>query len=195
MNASEAVFTHLVPNRKRHICKGDILFHHSDAVENIYVVRRGRIKLIRNTVDGNPVVLQLAAAGEIIAEASLFSDTYHCSAIVDSRTAELCCFDRHALAKAIKESPAAAIMVAELFAHGIRKLRALLEIRNIRSAKQRIHAYFQLESGADKQIQLQLSYKDIAYQLGLAHETFYRELKQLEKEGILTRKEHVILLR
>jgi len=194
MNASEALFTRLASNRKRLICKGEVLFHQGDAVENIYVVRRGRIKLIRNTVDGNPVVLQLATAGEIIAEASLFSDTYHCSAIVDSRTAELSCFDRHTLAKAIKESPAAAIKVAELFAHGIRKLRALLEIRNIRSAKQRIHAYFQLESGADKQIQLQLSYKDIAYQLGLAHETFYRELKQLEKEGILARKEHVILL-
>jgi len=194
MNASETLFTRLASNRKHLTCKGEALFHQGNAVENIYVVRRGRIKLIRNTVDGNPVVLQLATAGEIIAEASLFSDTYHCSAIVDSRTAELSCFDRHTLAKAIKGSPAAAIMVAELFAHGIRKLRALLEIRNIRSAKQRIHAYFQLESGADKQIQLQLSYKDIAYQLGLAHETFYRELKQLEKEGILARKEHVILL-
>jgi len=90
------------------------LFHQGNAVENIYVVRRGRIKLIRNTVDGNPVVLQLAMAGDIIAEASLFSDEYHCSAVVESQSAELSCFDRHGLLTAFKESPAAAVDIMGL---------------------------------------------------------------------------------
>jgi len=195
MNESEAIFNRLVTGRKRGIRKQESLFHQGDAVENIYVVRRGRIKLIRSTIDGNPVVLQLAMAGDIIAEASLFSDTYHCAAVVDSPSAELSCFDRYGLLAALKESPAAAMDIMELFAHRIRKLRALLEIRNIRSAKQRMHAYFQLESNGKNEVPLKMSFKDMAYQLGLAHETFYRALKHLEEEGKLVKKEHAIQLR
>jgi len=194
MNSSKNIFDRFVSGNNRTLCKGEFLFHLGDAIENVYVVQLGRIKLIRNTEDGNPVVLQLAMAGDIIAEASLFSDTYHCSAIVDSPSVELSCFDRHGLLSALKESPAAAIEVMELFAHRIRKLRALLEIRNIRSARQRMYAYFQLESNGKNEVPLKWSFKDMAYQLGLAHETFYRELKRLEEEEKIIRKEHVILL-
>ena len=195
MNTSEAIFNRLVSGRKRFIRKGEALFHQGDAIENVYVVKRGRIKLIRSTIDGNPVVLQLAMTGDIIAEASLFSDAYHCAAVADSPSTELSCFDRHELLAALEASPAAAMDIMELFTHRIRKLRALLEIRNIRSAKQRICAWLQLEASGGHEIVLQTTYKDAAYQLGLAHETLYRELKHLEEEGRIERKERFILLR
>jgi len=195
MNTSENTFTRLVSGETRLIRKGEILFHQDDAVVSVYVVRRGRIKLIRNTEDGNPVVLQLAMAGDVIAEASLFSDLYHCSAITDSPTAELSCFDRHGLLTALKQDSGAAMNIMKLFAHRIHKLRALLEIRNIRSARQRIYAWLQLEANSGHEIALKMAYKDMAYQLGLAHETFYRSLKQLEEDGRLIRKKHIIQLR
>jgi len=195
MNTSENTFARLVASGTKLIRKGEILFHQDDAVVSVYVVRRGRIKLIRNTEDGNPVVLQLAMAGDVIAEASLFSDVYHCSAVADSPTAELSCFDRHELLAALQISPAAAMDIMELFAHRIRKLRALLEIRNIRSARQRIHAWLRLEANGGHEIVLQMTYKDVAYLLGLAHETFYRALKQLEEDGRLIREKGIVRLR
>jgi len=195
VNTSENTFTRLVSGKTRFIRKGETLFHQDDAVVSVYVVKRGRIKLIRNTEDGNPVVLQLAMAGDVIAEASLFSNLYHCSAVADSPTAELTCFNRHALLAALKGSPAAAMDIMELFAHRIRKLRTLLEIRNIRSARQRIHAWLRLEANGGHEIALNMTYKDVAYQLGLAHETFYRALKQLEEDGRLTREKGIVRLR
>jgi len=194
MNTSENIFTRLIAGKTRLIRKGENLFHQGDAVVSVYVVRRGKIKLIRNTEDGNPVVLQLAMAGDVIAEASLFSDTYHCSAVADSPIAELTCYNRNRLLAALKISPATAMDIMELFAHQIRKLRALLEIRNIRSAKLRIHAWLRFEANGDHEIVLQITYKDVAYQLGLAHETFYRTLKQLEQEGRIIRKKDLIYL-
>jgi len=195
MNTSENTFARLVPGETMLIRKGEILFPQGGAIENVYVVRQGRIKLIRNTVDGNPVVLQLAMAGDIIAEASLFSDEYHCSAVVESQSAELSCFDRRGLLTALKQASGAAMDIMELFAHRIHKLRALLEIRNIRSARQRIYAWLQLEANGGHEIVLPMTYKDVAYQLGLAHETFYRELKHLEKDGRLIREKHIVRLR
>ncbi len=190
----ETALARLAAARRRTVRRGQILFHPGDAVESIYVLRRGRIKLVRNTEDGNTAVLQVACAGDLLAEASMFSRTYHCMAAVDTRTAELACFDRGALLAALSESPAAALEVMELFALRIRRLRALLEIRNIRSAKGRILAFLQQESSGGE-VPLESSLKDMARQLGLAHETFYRELKKLEDEREIVRMGRCIHLR
>jgi len=195
MNDSESVFGRLASGRKRIARKDEVLFHQHDTVKSVYVVKCGRIKLVRNTEDGNPVVLQLAVAGDIIAEASLFSDTYHCAAIVDSPSAELSCFDRHEMLTALRKSPAAAMEILELFAHRIRKLRALLEIRNIRAAGQRIEAWLRLEANVNREIKMSMTYKDMAYKLGLAHETLYRTLSQLEQDGRIIRRKNRIQLR
>ena len=75
----------------------------------------------------------------------------------------------------------------QLFARQIRDLRGLHEIRNIRSAEARIFTY--LTSQADKtgKIKLDMSLRDMAYKLGLAHETLYRALRNLETNGLLER--------
>jgi len=39
-----------------------------------------------------------------------------------------------------------------------------------------------------------MSLKDVAYQIGLAHETFYRELKKLEQAKLLIRKDGYLKL-
>ncbi|MDQ6969117.1 MAG: cyclic nucleotide-binding domain-containing protein, partial [Mariprofundus sp.] len=74
MNTAEHIFGCLIPNRTKTLRKKEILFHQGDDVEYIYIVNRGKVKLTRCSVDGNPLVLQLAATGEMLAEASLFSD-------------------------------------------------------------------------------------------------------------------------
>ena len=174
--------------------KHELLFHQSDSVENIYLVRRGKIKLSRCTIDGNVVILQLATAGDMIAEASLFSDQYHCQATVEGASAELCCFDRSRLLDALGSSSDSAMQMLEVFAKQIRRQRVMLEIRNIRSARQRIYSYLELEANAQHVVVVRQTYKDMAYQLGLAHETFYRSLKQLENEGKLVKEPHSIRL-
>jgi len=194
MSTLENIFTQIVPCRYKSMHKHEILFHQSDSVESVYLVRRGKIKLSRCTIDGNTVILQLATAGEMIAEASLFSEKYHCQATVEGAFAELCCFDKSKLLDALGCSSDSAMQILEIFAKQIRKQRVMLEIRNIRSAKQRIYSYLELEANAQHVVVLQQTYKDMAYQLGLAHETFYRSLKQLEDEGKLAKEVHSIRL-
>ena len=190
----ETIFTQLVPCRYKSLEQGEILFHQSDSVEYIYLVRSGKIRLSRCTVDGNAVVLQLATAGEMIAEASLFSDHYHCQARVEESVAELRCFDRNKLLDALAQSSDAAMQVLAIFARQIRRQREMLEIRNIRSAKQRIYSFLELAADARRGVAVRQTYKDMAYQLGLAHETFYRSLKQLEDEGKLRKEVNSIQL-
>ena len=168
------------------LARGEHLFRQGDAVTHLFIVRRGRVRLERSSEDGNPVVLQLALEPEMVAEASLFSDRYHCAAVAAGSAAVLR-FARAPVLETLARDPGMAREVLALYARRIQRLRALLEVRNIRSAQDRILAWLRLEADEAGRIQVRSSLKDMAWQLGLAHETFYRALRELESRGHIAR--------
>lgn len=173
--------------------KGDVLFNQGDNVSNLYFIQKGKIKLIRNAIDGHPVVLHVGQQGEAIAEASLFSNQYHCSAIVDSRC-ELSFAKKEDLLQLLQTHPEVMIDLLAVFSRQIRDLRAINEIKNIRSAKERILSFIRTNIDENREMRLNISLKDMAQKIGLAHETFYRELKKLEDSGELQRNSEKIKL-
>lgn len=172
---------------KRRLAKGDIVFRQGETVENIHLVMRGGIRLVRDTEDGNPVLLQLALAGDILAGASLFATRYHCTALASNNETEIISYDKRELLEFLRRDSDACIRLMEILAGQIHCLRSLLEIRNIRSARGRILAWIRLEARGAHEVILDTTYKDMASQLGLAHETFYRALNKLEIEGRIVR--------
>ncbi len=175
------------------IKKGETLFHQGDIVRSIYLLVNGRIKLVRESVDGNPVILHVALANESFAEASLFSKNYHCSAIADC-SSELITIKKSELLSQLSSSSRLSLELLELFSSQVRDLRTLMEIRNIRSAVDRVMTYLKFESGDNDYVEITTPLKDIAYRLGLAHESFYRALSLLETEGLIKRDAEKIIL-
>ncbi len=60
-----------------------------------------------------------------------------------------------------------------------------MKLKNIRSANERILSFIRSNVNTNKELKLEIPLKDIAHNLGLAHETFYRELNKLEESEIL----------
>jgi CRP-like cAMP-binding protein len=173
--------------------KGETLFNQGDAVERIYLVNKGKLKLIRNTIDGTPVVLHVGLSGETIAEASLFSDQYHCSAQADVAST-LQSVNKQKLLEHLHNNPQQMKQLLAVFSRQVRDLRAINEIKNIRSAEERILAYIRCNINETRVMKLELSLKELAHNIGLAHETFYRELKKLEDKGVIHREKQIIKL-
>ena len=65
----------------REVRAGATLFRQGDAVTAIFEVETGRLRLVRHAIDGHPIVLHTARAGELFAEAALFAKAYHCDAV------------------------------------------------------------------------------------------------------------------
>jgi CRP-like cAMP-binding protein len=173
--------------------KGDYLFQQGDQVVHFHYVKSGKVKLTRDTIEGSQVLIYVAMPGESIAEASLFFDEYHCSAVADSESVVVA-YRKSTLLAYLEQNPAAMKDMLKVFAGQVRALRAINEIKNIRSAKERILAFIRHTMNEHQEVHLEMSLKDIAYQIGLAHETFYRELKKLEQDNILIRKEGYLKL-
>jgi CRP/FNR family transcriptional regulator, dissimilatory nitrate respiration regulator len=171
----------------RELVAGQTLFRQGDAVAAIYAVERGRLRLVRHTIDDRKVVLHTAHAGELLAEAALFSATYHCDAVADVAS-RLRVLSKPELLAAFRGDPDFAQRFMGVLARQVMALRTRIELRTIRSARERLLQHLLLEAGAEgRLVRLDGSLMDLAAELGMTHETLYRTLAELEEEGVLER--------
>lgn len=174
--------------------KGESLFLQGEQVFGIFVVQRGRVRLLRHLSDGTTVPLHIAHDGETFSEAALFSKVYHCDAIADIDS-EIEIHPKNALSKALDEDPHATREFMGHLARQVITLRSRLEIRNIRSAKERIIQFLKLSvDETDMKIIFTRPLKDIAADIGLTHEVFYRTLSDLERSGKISRDNRTIAI-
>lgn len=182
--------------RIRDLAAGELLFRQGDRASAIYRVETGRLRLLRHAVDGRLVVLHTARAGDLFAEAALFSEGYHCDAVatVPSR---IHTYPKAAMLATLRADPALLEAFTAELARRLQALRARLELRDIRSARERVLQHFALlaTAGSDaRTIPLESQLQDIAADLGLTREAFYRTLAALEGEGVIVRTEGLIVL-
>ena len=168
------------------LSRGDILFRQGSPARAIYTIERGRIRLERHTFDGRRVVLHTARAGQTFAEAALFSDFYHCDAVA-SEASQVRARDKAGVLKSLREDPRQAEAFLAAMARQLHGLRQRVELQSVRSAADRMLLYFDLVAAPDGAVAIQGELQDIAADLGMSREAFYRTLAALEKAGAITR--------
>jgi CRP/FNR family transcriptional regulator, dissimilatory nitrate respiration regulator len=172
---------------ERKLKAGQTLFRLGNRTAGLYEIVRGKVRLARVDASGREAILHMAAAGDTIAEASLFSPTYHCDAIATS-DALVRLYPKAAVLAAFRRDPKAAQAFMTMLARQVMSLRTRLEQRNINSARERIRHYLALHVGSDgRTIALPGTVKDLAGELGLTHEALYRTLSVMAAEGEIER--------
>lgn len=173
---------------------GEHLFRQGDPATAIFVVEEGRLRLLRHLEDGTTVALHTARGGETFAEAALFADAYHCDAVaeVESRVRAI---PKTALLEALGRDPALGIAFMRLLAGHVRELRGRVELRNVRSAQERLLAWLRMQAvGSPAAVRLDRTWTEVAAELGLTREAVYRALARLEREGAVLRRGDGIVL-
>lgn len=182
-------------SRVTELSAGERLFRQGDKAYAIFEIERGRLRLVRHTIDSRRIVLHTARAGELFAEAALFSSTYHCDAVADT-TARVLVYPKRNVLAALRADPTTAESFMALLARRIQALRARLEERDIRSARERLVHHVARCAGADgRTMSLEGTLMDLAAEIGLTPEALYRTLSALEHEGIIRRGGGTLVLR
>src|SRR5689334_23237770 len=172
----------------RKLKAGEGLFRLGTKPVGLYEVIAGRVRLSRVDRSGHEIVLHVAGPGETLAEASLFSPQYHCDATANTN-ATVRVYPKRDVLAAFERNPKAAQAFAAMLAHQVMSLRTRIEQRNIRSARERVRHFLVLNVGSDRRtVELRGTLKDVAAEIGLTHEAFYRTLATLERSGEISRK-------
>ena len=158
----------------RTVGQNECLFHGGDTTRGMFVAGSIDVHLMRVGPDGEGVLIHRAVAGTSFAEASVFSETYHCDAIAqgDGRVFQI---DKFEVLKALNRTEFAVPFYKSL-AMQLQQLRQIREIIAIRSAEKRVYAG--LVAGL-----LTGQVVDFASTISLTHEATFRALRKLVQEG------------
>ncbi|MCB1489199.1 MAG: Crp/Fnr family transcriptional regulator [Bauldia sp.] len=155
----------------RSLAAGETLFRTGDRVSRVYLVRRGAIALRRTTSQGIELQLQTAVADDIPAEASIYSDRYHCDAVALSES-DVMEVRKEDVVRALATTPGLAEAWSARLAHAVQEARLRAELRTLRTVRERIDAW--LASGGA--IPSKGRWQELAAELGVSREALYREL-------------------
>ena len=140
------------------------------------MVKYGSVRLERTQSTGAISRLQTATAGDIIAEASLYSDSYHCDAIANEAST-IWQVDKGTVQRIFHEDPNLAELWAKHLAKTVQKTRILAEIRSLKTVAERldswVEAFGELNTGRETQ--------SIASEIAVSREALYRELSKRRK--------------
>lgn len=157
--------------RKRTLAAGEYLFHLGEPVAALFVVLEGEVHLIRHQEDGGTIILQRASPDEILAEASLFSDRYHCDAMARTRIKVQSIPKRELLGRLRNEPDFAEAWAAHL-AREIQIMRFRSEVLSLRTVASRLDAWLAWQG----ELPPKGEWKEIANQIGVSPEALYREI-------------------
>ncbi|NND92002.1 MAG: Crp/Fnr family transcriptional regulator [Granulosicoccus sp.] len=164
---------------RRTLAKGESLFVQGEMTAGLFYLMSGAMNLVRTTRTGHALIIHRVHDGEFFAEASLFSDTYHCTATA-IRNCRLVAIHRAEIERRLATDIEFTRKLTRRFTEQIQDRRRRVELSGIRSAEERILAA--MEDG--------LLLDDIsifAESIGLARETTYRTLGKLVAEGKLVK--------
>ena len=155
--------------------ESEVVFRQAQPVFGVGLVQTGVVELLRHTESGIKVKVSTARSGETFAEASVFSDVYHCDCVAQGPS-KVTLYRAEAIRALLRSDPDFSLRFTEQLARQVQRARQQKEILAIRSAKQRV-----LAALADGW--LRGTIMNFAAEIGLTHEAVYRALSALEAEG------------
>ena len=171
--------------------RGDLLYRQGKKPTQMLYITRGEVVLQRLGRQGESVVLQRTRRG-FIGEASPDSVRYHCDAIV-TVSGEVVAIPLEAIKQALAADSAFAGRWIAMLNQEMKRLRAQCERLSMRGVAERLLHLIETE-GREGRLPLGGGLKSMASELGVTHEALYRAVAELEKKGVLRRRENCLIV-
>ncbi len=179
---SNLIFNYLRPKAaaSKFFEKGETLFHRGDAIHMLFLVAEGYVHLMRFQADGNGAVLQRAGPMTVLAEASVFSDQYHCDAVA-MMAGRVLLVPMMTVRQLLEREPVFARGWMSHVSGELQKVRTRAEILALRSVGARLDAWTAFNDG---QLSPKGQWKSLAEEIGVSPEALYRELAKRSASSI-----------
>jgi len=149
----------------------EVVFRQGDLVRQLFFVTAGAVHLVRHQASGAALVLQRAGTGAILAEASLYSETYHCDAVAVTNS-HLWAVSKPALLARMAQRPELAAALTRRFARELQHARFHAELLSMKTVAARLDAWL----GWHGTLPPKGEWMRLSDELGVSPEALYREI-------------------
>lgn len=165
--------------------KGEMVYTAGDEGEKLYVIHTGKVKISRFTESGKEQVLRILGPGEFMGELSLFSSEPMQDYGEVIENANMCVIDGNKLKELMGKYPSITFKVMEELSKRLDKAENLIENINHYSVEKRLSQALLELSNDNGIINLEMSKKDLASNIGMSQETLSRKLSAFQELGII----------
>lgn len=167
--------------------KDEILFSAQENASGFYYVQSGEIRVYKMDENGREVEVVRLEPGDFLGEAIVFVSSrfpFFAQAVKDSN---VLFFEKKAILRKIESDPSAAKFFVNLLAKKCLVLNKRIESLGLQTVRQRLIQYMLSHCRGDEQcvIELKMKKSELAKILGTISETLSRNLKQMQKEGLI----------
>ncbi len=182
--------------------KNALLFWEGDPGEGLFIIRQGRVKLSKSSVDGREQILHLLKEGDVFAEVVLFDQGVYpatAEAVEETRVWLLRNEDMEGL---LQRHPKLAVKLLRLMARRLRQAQLLIRDLALHDTCGRLAGLLLRfarregeKTGKGVVLDLDLTRQELASMIGTSRETVARILSRFQKEGLLELDKQKIIIR
>ncbi len=179
---------------KRHLAKGEILFLQGEPADTIYLIKRGKLKLVQVSSEGREMIIDVLGPGEVLGEMLFFQQQGQPCGAVALETAGLCCFSRQQLEALIQQNPGLAVDIITYLAQKLQEsVRLAGQIAGIPVRERLLRLLTRLADKYGRQmagatvIGLEITQQELADMVGASRVAVANALKELRAQGVLSR--------
>lgn len=182
--------------------KGQILIRAGNSISNVFCIKKGKLKIIKSSIDGKESIMHIARPGDILGQECLSSvESAEYSAIALEEV-EVCSIEQKIITEYLHHTPSVRLAIIEKLSEKIDSVESQIFSAKENSVKERLiilllwmrKNYGILDSEAYR-IDLRLTRAEMAMFVGTSNETIIRFLTILEKENIINYKGKVLYIR
>ena len=187
--------------RRLSLKKGDVLFRKGDEGTSLYIVKRGKIKIVLPSRLGDEVIVTIFSEGDFFGELSLFDGQPRSADALSLEPSEMYILNRSDFLAFLQSNITAMKSILSQLAKRLRDTDDFLEDTcflsvSARLAKKLISLTKAYGQHVDDQIHidLTLTQKELGDMVGSTRESINKALKTLRENGLITTKDNKIIV-
>lgn len=166
-------------------CHGASIYDEGSAVQGIFTLRSGMVKLVRSTLDGRQRIVRVLRSGDVVGLEALATARYDSDAIALT-SATVCRIPLDVIQKLASNSARLHAQLMHKWQRTLRDADDWLADLNFGTARQRVgNLVLKMRSPANHEVSMLFSREDMGAMLDLKLETVSREISRLVREGAI----------
>ncbi len=182
--------------------KREVIFMEGDECTGLYIIRTGRVKILRSSSQGKEQIIKILNPGDLLGFEVFYDGKVYKNTAVAMEECELCYVDKNIFFQILEKEPSVSkkliLAMGEELNHAYERIGNL----GLLNAREKLaHLLFTLaneygvKSDGGVKLNLTLSRLEIAELLGITQETSIRLLKSFKEDGILDIKRKEIIIK
>jgi CRP/FNR family transcriptional regulator len=170
----------------------ETIFLEGDSSDNFYLVAAGSVKVLKHTVMGKDIILEMMSPGDVFGGVAVLDKKPYPASAQAMEAASVIKISRHDLLKIMEEYPVLKLEIVRYFSDKLRDAHEMLKNiaterveRRVASLLLKLSEKVGVADGEFIKIDFPLTRQEIAEMVGTTVETCIRTISKFQKDGLV----------